>query len=443
MDSKTGVAEERGGDGAGAHGFPSPPRWLLVSLAIQNLGRRKVRTGLLIASVAIASAIAFTGAVMMRSIETSMEVGFSRLGADLMVVAQDALTHITVALLTVEPTDTVVDADLLAAAHLSGIAKVAPQRVFRTTQSGQSGQAGQSGAVSGAASGVHGASVDLIGFEPARDFTILPWIAERLPRAMGPGDLILGAAQPMPLGAEVVLFGQPFRVYAKLAPTGAGTHERGYFLWSSSLLALAPAIRARTGTVPPMLVPEKVSGFLLELAPGARDLQVRFALLAKIPDIKVVTGGSLLTGIRQGLTALLGGTLALMGLMFASTAVMVGVLFSAIVSERRSEIGLLKAIGARRGQILGLTLTEAMVATGAGGVLGVILGLLMLRLFERALVFHLTQMGIPFLWLDRPGTALVALVCAGAAVLVGGFGALVPAWRASGREPYDLIRGEG
>ena len=37
-----------------------------------------------------------------------------------------------------------------------------------------------------------------------------------------------------------------------------------------------------------------------------------------------------------------------MVLMFASMAVMVSVLFSAIVTERRGELGLLKAIGARR-----------------------------------------------------------------------------------------------
>lgn len=409
-------------------GLPAPPRWLLARLALENLGRRKARTGLLLAAVALASAIAFAGAVTMRSIETSMAVGFSRLGADLMVVAEQALTNITVALLTVEPTDQVVDADLIARTRLSGIARAAPQRVLRTDRSGQ---------------GRHGETVDLIGFEPASDFTVQPWIAERLDRPMGPDDVILGAAQTLPLGAEVTLFGRPFRVYGKLAPTGVGPHERGFFLWSASLVALGPAVRAATGALPPMLAPDKVSGFLLELAPGASELQVRFALLAKAPGIKVVTGGSLLTGIRQGLTALLSGTVALMALVFASSAVLVGVLFSAIVAERRRELGLLKAIGARRGQIVGLTVLEAVAATGGGGVIGVLAGVLLLRLFEHALVFHLTQMGVPFLWLDRASTLAVAGTCVLGAVLIGALGALLPAWRASGQEPYDLIRGEG
>lgn len=408
-------------------GLPAPPRWLLARLALENLGRRKTRTGLLLAAVALASAIAFAGAVTMRSIETSMAVGFSRLGADLMVVAEQALANITVALLTVEPTDQVVDADLIARAQLSGIARVAPQRVLRTDRSGQ---------------GQHGETVDLIGFEPAADFTVQPWIAERIGRPMGPDDVILGAAQTPPLGAEVTLFGRPFRVYAKLAPTGVGPHERGFFLWSQSLIALGPAVRAATGALPPMLAPDKVSGFLLELAPSASELQVRFALLAKVPSIKVVAGGSLLTGIRQGLTALLRGMAALMALVFASTAVMVGMLFSAIVTERGQELGLLKAIGARRGQIVGLTMLEAVIVTGGGGVIGVLVGILLLRLFEHALVFHLTQMGVPFLWLDRASTLAAAAVCVLGAALIGAVGALLPAWRASGREPNDLMRGD-
>ena len=38
-----------------------------------------------------------------------------------------------------------------------------------------------------------------------------------------------------------------------------------------------------------------------------------------------------------------------MVIMFLSSALMVSVLFSAIITERRYELGLLKAIGARRG----------------------------------------------------------------------------------------------
>ena len=62
--------------------------------------------------------------------------------------------------------------------------------------------------------------------------------------------------------------------------------------------------------------PARVSGFLIEIAPGATELQVRFALLSRLSGIKVVAGETLLTGIRQGLEALLDGTLALVAMTF-------------------------------------------------------------------------------------------------------------------------------
>jgi putative ABC transport system permease protein len=198
------------------------------------------------------------------------------------------------------------------------------------------------------------------------------------------------------------------------------------------------------GAAPPAaLAPGKVTGFLVELAPGATALQARFAILSALGGAKVVAGDTTMSGIRQGLAALLDGILALMALMFVSTALMVSVLFSAIVTERRGELGLLKAIGARRGQVIGMMMIEAVLATGIGGFLGVVLGVLMLRLFERSLVYYLERLGVPFVWLDMPQTIVFAAGAIVLASVIGAVGVFYPAWRASRRDAYDLVRSEG
>jgi putative ABC transport system permease protein len=135
--------------------------------------------------------------------------------------------------------------------------------------------------------------------------------------------------------------------------------------------------------------------------------------------------------------------LALIVVMFLSTAAIVGVLFSAIVAERRREFGLIKAIGARRGQIIGMLLTEAAMATAVGGIFGCALGVLLMRSFEHSLVYYLQGLGIPFVWLGTATINLIAVACVLLASLIGALGALLPAWRASRAEPYDLIRSEG
>ncbi len=403
-------------------------RWLLLSLALQNLGRRKARTLLLIAAVAIGSGVVFTGATLMQSIDRSMAVGFTRMGADMMVVPEGALTNITAALLTVEPTDLVLDADALAKANLASVGRSAAQKIVRVEHSGI---------------GSHHDSVDLIGIDPARDFTVQPWLAEKLNRGLQPGDVILGAARDAPFGSELLIFGKPHTVYGRLGRTGVGTHERGVFMTFGTLEALAGAMHGHGGAPPAVLQPGKVTGFLVELAPGATALQARFAILSALKGAKVVTGDTTLGGIRQGLAALLDGILALMALMFASTALMVSVLFSAIVTERRGELGLLRAIGARRAQVLGMMVTEAMLATGVGGLLGVVLGVLVMRLYERSLVFYLEKVGVPFLWVDTPRTIAFAAGAIVLACIIGALGVLYPAWRASRHDPYDLVRSEG
>jgi len=400
-------------------------RWLLVSLALQNLGRRKARSLLLIAAVALGSGVVFTGAVLMQSIDRSMAVGFTRLGADMMVVPEGALTNITASLLVVEPTELVLDADALAKARITSLGRIAAQKVVRVEHSGI---------------GSHHESADLIGFEPAQDFTVQPWLSEKLNRPMQQGDVILGAARDGVLGSQLLIFGKPHVVYGRLGRTGVGTHERGVFMSFATLDALDEAISGH-GTKPAVLAPGKVTGFLAELAPGATPLQARFAILSNVKGVKVVAGDTTLSGIRQGLTALLDGIVALMVLMFASTALMVSVLFSAIVTERRSELGLLKAIGARRGQVLGVMVTEAVLATGIGGILGVVLGVLVMRLFERSLVYYLENVGVPFLWVDLPRTIAFAVGAIVLATAIGVVGVLYPAWRASRRDAYDLVRG--
>lgn len=401
---------------------------LLASLALQNLGRRKARSLLLIMAVAVASGVVFTGATLMRSIDSSMAVGFTRLGADMMAVPEGALTNITAALLTVEPTDLVLDRDLFARAGIASVSRAAPQKIARVEHSGI---------------GSHHDSVDLIGFDPTLDFTVQPWLVEKINRDMRPGDVILGAARDAPLGSELLIFGKAHTVYGRLGKTGVGTHERGVFMTFDTLEALAGSVHGHGGGPPAVLQKGKVSGFLVELAPGATPLQARFAILSTLKGVKVVSGDSTMSGIRQGLAALLNGILALMVLMFASTALMVSVLFSAIVTERRGELGLLKAIGARRGQIVGMMVIEAVIATGAGGLLGVALGVLVMRLYERSLVYYLENIGVPFVWLDGPRIVIVAVAAVVMASIIGALGSLYPAWRASRRDPYDLVRGEG
>lgn len=398
--------------------------WLFGLLAVQNLGRRPVRTTMLALTVAVGVAAVFASVTLRRAIQDSMAVGFSRMGADLLVVPRATRVNLTSALLTVEPSPHTLDASLAGTvAGLPGVDAVAPQRHFHL--------------LLGAGGPHHEA--DLVAFDPNHDFTVLPWLKEKLDRPMQPGDVILGARRDETLGAQVTLSGQPLQVYGQLGLTGVGPFDRSFFVTFDTAAAMAEAGRLLTPGERLEGNRDHVSALLVRLGVGATPEPVRFAI-AQTPGVKVVAGSSLFTSVRHVLTALLEGAVGFTVLVLLVTALSVGVMFSAVLAERRGELGLLLAVGLRRGQLMRLILSEAAIITTLGGLGGLLLGGGLLLLFQRSLGDYFEAVGVPFRW---PPLVVMALYAAGCDVLsaaVGFLGAAAPAWRASRQEPYELVR---
>jgi putative ABC transport system permease protein len=401
--------------------------WLFTRLAVQNLGRRPTRSFLLVFAVALASGAAFATLTVSRGIATSTDLGFSRMGADLLVVPKDTLVNLTSAILTVEPTERTLGADLAdEVARIPGVGRVAPQRLYRVP-----------------ASGAHAHEAALIAFDPARDFTVLPWLAEKQDRPLGRGDVVLGANQEGKAGESITFCGQSLTVYGRLERTGVGPFDNAFFIpFETADLLAHEGGGTRPGSALSDYDPGQVSALLIQLSVGATPEQVRFAI-ARTPGVKVAAGGSIVTRARQALTALFGGVFAFTGLMLLGCVVLVSVLFSAIIAERRREVGLLRALGARRRQVVRLFVAESALTTGLGGLCGVALGGALLLLFSRSLGYYFQSVHVPFVWPAGRAVALCAVCCAFGASLVGVLGALLPALRVGKQEPYQLIHAEG
>jgi putative ABC transport system permease protein len=100
------------------------------------------------------------------------------------------------------------------------------------------------------------------------------------------------------------------------------------------------------------------------------------------------------------------------------------------VTERTKEIGVRKSIGARSRDILRQFLTEAVFISEAGGILGIILGIIFGDLLA---VWLQAEIIFPIGW-----TIAGLLVCSGIGI---GFG-LYPAYRAASLDPIEALRYE-
>ena len=124
----------------------------------------------------------------------------------------------------------------------------------------------------------------------------------------------------------------------------------------------------------------------------------------------------LLVGIAS--ISLLVGGIGVMNIMLVS------------VTERTREIGLKKALGAKRGAILLQFLTEAVVLTGMGGLIGVAIGLGVSKIVGMAFGL-VTSVSLP-----------IILIAVGFSMFVGIIFGLVPSIKASKLDPIDALRYE-
>ncbi len=153
-----------------------------------------------------------------------------------------------------------------------------------------------------------------------------------------------------------------------------------------------------------------------------------FNLMTQVHQFEIITLGlKILMGFIGTLTLGIGGV-GLMNIMLVS------------VTQRTREIGVQKALGARRRYILLQFLAEALTITFIGGVLGVILAYAVALSVGRLTLysaFAKNGEAGDIRLIIAPGTLIASTIILGAVGLISG---MVPAFRASRLDPIEALR---
>ncbi len=105
------------------------------------------------------------------------------------------------------------------------------------------------------------------------------------------------------------------------------------------------------------------------------------------------------------------------------------------VFERKKEIGVLKAIGAKRKDILTIFLLESGIIGLIGGTIGVILGFGLAALVK----LGAAQAGIT---INISITLQIIILALGFSFIIGVISGMIPAYIASSQEPVNALREE-
>ncbi|MGD8429105.1 MAG: ABC transporter permease [Ectothiorhodospiraceae bacterium] len=228
------------------------------------------------------------------------------------------------------------------------------------------------------------------------------------------------------LGARIRIAGQRYRVLGVMEPKG---QILGFDMDDTVYIPTARALELfnREGVMEIDVLYRE--GAPVERITGAirKRLEARHGRL----DFTITTQEQMLASLDSVLNVLTFAVGALGGISLFVGAVGILTIMTISVRERTAEIGLLRALGAKRRQILSLFLGEAVVLAGLGGTAGLVLGV------GLAAVLH---WAVPALPVHTPWQyAVAALLVATLIGLVAGVG---PAHRAAAMDPVDALRAE-
>jgi putative ABC transport system permease protein len=270
--------------------------------------------------------------------------------------------------------------------------------------------------------------------------------------ALNPLAVLPGGQPPRSAGQVVIdkrsadvgglKVGDQVRILTKQGPgtytiTGIATWAGQSSPLGATISAFDPATAARLlGT------PGKVNAINVEAAPGVSSstLVTRIQDAIHTPGVEVISGASVTTESQQAIHQ----ALSIVGdflLAFAFIALYVGAFvifntFGIVVAQRQRELALLRAVGARRRQVLAMVMGESVLVGLVASAVGVGAGIglaVLLKAALSALGIDIPASGI----VVTPRTVIVGLVTG---ILVTAVAAVVPARRAAVIPPVAALQ---
>ena len=393
----------------------------IAYVAFKNLKRKPTRTWLLFAIVAVVSCTLFSATLFLKSINNALRIGTYRLGADILVVPASAQDKAQSALLSGEPTQFLMDRKILdQVKHIDGVKNATPQLFIKPTSF----------------TCCFNVDVFLVAFDPETDFTVKPWLEKNLNRKLAINEIITGRAVPVIPGDSIPFYGTTFRVAGTMQATGMDFFDRAVFMSLDAAYKMAET--SKTRAIQPLEIGrDKISTVLVQIQDDYTPDRVAIRIEHEISGVKALVSDTVISTVRKQLSGLIHALLFVSIVLWVIILLIMAFAFYMIVNERRREIGLLRAMGANRGHIAAIILSEASMLSAAGGAAGIALGYGVLMSFQN-LVLHYLK--LPYLFPSPTQLIFLTVSALFFSIVTGLVSALLPSLTILNVEPYEAIR---
>ncbi|MGW8272543.1 MAG: ABC transporter permease, partial [Thermodesulfovibrionales bacterium] len=180
-----------------------------------------------------------------------------------------------------------------------------------------------------------------------------------------------------------------------------------------------------------------ISAVFIKARSGVSVKELSRKIQKALPDVAVINIRESTLSVKRHLTSVLRAFMLPILVLLAMGTMILGIVFSMSVTERQREIGLLRAVGARRSDIFRIVLSESLIVTAIGGVFGILFGSALIFVFKNKIMESLKLL---YIWPSPQVIAVVLTATAIAALAIGLLAGAYPALRAARMEPYHAIR---
>lgn len=393
--------------------------WMLIW---NNISRRRAQAVLTI-TITFLTVLTFVLVfAIFQVMKTGIQLSQERLGADVLLVPKGASVDGQELLFRAIPENIYMDCDILQdVSKLNGISAMSPQFYSQTLDSSCCDT---------------GKEIRIIGFDQDTDFILKPYLGQTEYKRLTEDEIILGGNfDPLLVGQRYIVLASVFDVAGQLYPTGTGMDDIIFMDIDTArkISSESYGLKELWDNRDPY---QFISAILIKLDaetdPDAFAKQVEESGI----EVQCVLTSETVSSLQEQLDVTMTVLLVLWCASLVIAALALYGRFSALAKDRKKEIGLLRAIGVKKGKIFGLVIGEACTMAVIGGCLGSILALLCVNPVIDALrdVFSLS----PSVW-----TLPLALTCGSAglllACLLGFLAALLPAIRSASMEPQTAI----
>ena len=392
------------------------------SLSVKNLIRKPGRTAALALLTAFLALAVFGGSVVVLSLRSGLNSLEARLGADIILVPSEAQSKVSFQNMFLQGTTGAfyMDASALEKAmEVEGIEKAAPQTFLASLKAD-----------------CCSIKIQVIGIDPEKDFTVQPWIARSLTRALGDMDVAVGCKVEAGMGEIIRIYEQRCKVVARLEATGTGL-DTAVYCNMNTMHQLLKAAEEKGVSHKIESGDDVISAVYIKVKDGYDIDTVNSQLNSRVRKATAVRTRSMITGVSDSLAGVSRTVTILIIAVWALAFIILLLAFVLIIRERAREFAVLRLLGASRGMLGRTVLLESALCGLLGGVTGV--GLSALLLFPFAQLIE-SALQLPYLMPDVKNVLGLGMGTVLLSVIVAALSSVIAAYRLSRVDPGSALR---